>query len=148
MKKTIISAILLGVLVAVCMYRPTIELGVSLDNEGNGIVVKANGEPIDPLYNYISFKKGDKGDKFATFYLYRPMGGEDDIIFRQDFLLSKKNEVEQYEPYTNRLYFSNATFILEDGNIYDASILTDSNGTETPIDDMPISVGYNAVERR
>ena len=76
------------------------------------------------------------------------MGGEDDIIFRQDFLLSKKNEVEQYEPYTNRLYFSNATFILEDGNIYDASILTDSNGTETPIDDMPISVGYNAVERR
>lgn len=121
-------------------FNPRIERGYTLDINGNGICVDFNDNPVDEVYNYVAYDTSiPKGTCIYTFYLYDPKRigrHEDDIIFRHDFVTENVTDVSRYEPYTNRLYSETATIILQDGNVYDASVLLDNKGTETQIDDI------------
>ena len=120
------------------MFNPRIERGYTLDTEGNGIQVNADNTPIDEVYNYCQYRESEPGTEIVSLFLYDPRyigRHEDDSIFRKDFVLSKGNDVSKYEPYTNRLYTSEVYVVLDDGNVFSASVLMDNKGTETPTDD-------------
>jgi len=119
-------------------FNPRIERGYTLDCNGNGIQVDADNNPVDEVYNYVQYAETETGTEILSVYIYDPRyigRHEDDTIYRKDVVLSKGNDVSRYMPYTDRLYFAKADVILDDGNIYSASVLMDNKGTETPTDD-------------
>lgn len=81
---------MIWLLVALSLFRPTIEFGQVLNDKGDGVVLDyATCEPVDPYYNYVHYDGFQKGDYVYTLYIYNPeyayLGTEnDDIIFRYD----------------------------------------------------------------
>lgn len=119
-------------------FNPRIERGYTLDVNGNGIQVNADNTPIDEVYNYCQYRESEPGTEIVSLFLYDPryiFRHEDDSIFRKDFILSKGNDVSKYESYTNRLYTSEVYVILDDGNVFSASVLMDNKGTADVSDD-------------
>lgn len=119
-------------------FNPRIERGYTLDTNGNGISVDVKGNPVDEVYNYVQYRETEKGTEILSLFLYDPRyigRHEDDSIFRKDFILSKGNDVSKYEPYTNRLYTSEVYVVLDDGNVFSASVLMDNKGTADVSDD-------------
>ena len=83
-------------------FNPQVERGYVLDSQGNGISVKADDSPVDEVYNYIHYQKNEAGTEMLSFFLYDPRfigKHEDDTIFRQDFVLSKGNNISSYKQY-------------------------------------------------
>lgn len=119
-------------------FNPRIERGYTLDTNGNGIQVDIQNNPVDEVYNYCKYRETEPGTEIVSLFLYDPryiFRHEDDSIFRKDFVLSKGNDVSQYRPYTNRLYWAKADVILDDGNVFSASVLMDNKGTADVTDD-------------
>ena len=83
-------------------FNPRIERGFVLDTNGNGISVDAKGNPVDEVYNYTHYRENEAGTEMLSFFLYDPRfigKHEDDTIFRQDFVLSKGNNISSYKQY-------------------------------------------------
>ena len=87
MKTKIIAAIIAAVLLVVLLSGTDICFGACLDSDGNGKIFTRSP------YNYISYKNtpyADPGDLILTVEFINPFVGEDDIIFRSDFILTEE----------------------------------------------------------
>ena len=87
MKTKIIAAIIAAVLLVVLLSGTDICFGACLDSDGNGKIFT-----LSP-YNYISYSGVPDvrpGDLILTVEFINPFVGEDDIIFRSDFILTEE----------------------------------------------------------
>lgn len=85
-KNIIIIVLLIGFIIA--RFRPNIDFGYCMDNNGNGILLNRDDlSPIDEYYNYIKYDDNLNGKYIYSFYLLNPFTNYyDDIIFRYDFI--------------------------------------------------------------
>ena len=85
-KNIIIIVLLIGFIIA--RFRPCIDFGYCMDNNGNGILLNRDDlTPIDENYNYIKYDDNLNGKYIYSFYLLNPFTNYyDDIIFRYDFI--------------------------------------------------------------
>lgn len=87
MKTKIIAAIIAAVLLVVLISGTDICFGTCLDSDGNGKIFTRSP------YNYISYSGVPDvrpGDLILTVEFINPFVGEDDIIFRSDFILTEE----------------------------------------------------------
>lgn len=89
MKKTIVKitvAALAAALVAILALNTHFTFGVVLDGSMNGRIFTRSP------YNYISYEDtiADPGDLVLTVNFTNPLVGEDDILFRWDFVLTEE----------------------------------------------------------
>ena len=87
MKTKIIAAIIAAVLLVVLLSGTEVCFGACLDSDGNGKIFTRSP------YNYISYKNtpyADPGDLVLTVDFINPLVGEDDILFRWDFVLTEE----------------------------------------------------------
>ena len=88
--KTIVKitvAALAAVIVAIVALNTHFIFGVVLDGSMDGKIFTRSP------YNYISYKNtpyADPGDLVLTVEFINPFVGEDDIIFRSDFILTEE----------------------------------------------------------
>lgn len=88
MNKKNVIIIILSVLLIVSRFRPLIERGYCLNNNGDGIILCMDEiKPIHPNYNYIKYDNDLMGKTIYTFYLFNPFNNyTDDIIVRYDYV--------------------------------------------------------------
>ena len=87
MKTKIIAAIIAAVLLVVLLSSTEVCFGVVLDGSMNGKTFTRSP------YNYISYSGVPDvrpGDLILTVEFINPFVGEDDIIFRSDFILTEE----------------------------------------------------------
>ena len=87
MKTKIIAAIIAAVLLVVLLSSTEVCFGACLDSDGNGKIFTQSP------YNYISYSGVPDvlpGDLILTVEFINPLVGEDDIIFRSDFILTEE----------------------------------------------------------
>ena len=87
MKTKIIAAIIAAVLLVVLLSSTEVCFGACLDSGGNGKIFTRSP------YNYISYSGVPDvrpGDLVLTVEFINPFVGEDDIIFRWDFVLPEE----------------------------------------------------------
>ena len=87
MKTKIIAAIIAAVLLVVLLSSTEVCFGACLDSDGNGKIFTRSP------YNYISYSGVPDvrpGDLVLTVEFTNPLVGEDDIIFRRDFVLTEE----------------------------------------------------------
>lgn len=87
MKVKTIAAILAAVLLVVLLASTEFVFGTCLDSDGNGKVFTRSP------YDYISYSRVPDvrpGDLVLTVDFINPFVGEDDIIFRADFILTEE----------------------------------------------------------
>lgn len=80
MKTKIIAAIIAAVLLVVLLSGTDICFGTCLDSDGNGRIFTRSP------YNYISYS----GVPDVRVEFINPFVGEDDIVFRSDFILTEE----------------------------------------------------------
>lgn len=87
LKNIIFVLLFVGLLFA--RFRPFVDFGFCMDNNGNGIVLNPETYlPVDPVYNYIKYENGLQGKYIYTFCLMNPFTNwNDDIIFRYDYVV-------------------------------------------------------------
>ena len=87
MKTKIIAAIIAAVLLVVLLSSTEVCFGACLDSDGNGKILTRSP------YNYISYSGVPDvrpGDLVLTVESINPLVGEDDIVFRSDFILTEE----------------------------------------------------------
>ena len=87
MKTKIIAAIIAAVLLVVLLSNTEVCFGACLDGSMNGKIFTRSP------YNYISYSGVPDvrpGDLVLTVEFINPFVGEDDIIFRSDFILTEE----------------------------------------------------------
>lgn len=89
-----ITIIILTILLLFSRFRPTLDFGFCMDNNGNGILLNQNDlMPIDDYYNYIGYDKNLMGKYIYTLCIYNPLNNYcDDIIIRYDFISNVSRE--------------------------------------------------------
>ena len=99
-----ITIIILTILLLFSRFRPTLDFGFCMDNNGNGILLNQKTMfPIDDYYNYIGYDNNLMGKYIYTLCIYNPFTNwNDDIILRYDFVSNvsretlNKNIIETY----------------------------------------------------